>query len=345
MAQRPETLLNILAELKKRQGEAVSGEELAASLGISRTAVWKHIRTLRSRGYLIASVPKKGYRLTGLSRSLRPEEVTPLLRTRWLGRTYDYHESVGSTNDRAMDLARRGAPHGTTVVAEEQTAGRGRLRRPWHSPKGLGLYVSMILRPELPPRCGPESTLVTALALARCFRKHWALDARIKWPNDVLISGRKVAGILTEMQCDPDRIEFLVVGVGINVWHREEDLPAEALYPATSLALERERVLGGVQETRDFSRSRVLAAFLNTMEELYGIYVEKGLSSFGDDLKTLSAVLGHSVCIRVAERTLEGIARDLTDRGGLVLETPDGRMETVWVGDILQLRPARPAQE
>ncbi|WP_448383897.1 biotin--[acetyl-CoA-carboxylase] ligase [Desulfosoma sp.] len=345
MTERTETLLSVLAELKRRRGEAVSGNELAASLGISRTAVWKHIHTLRSRGYLIESLPKKGYRLTALSRTLRPEEVLPLLQTRFLGRSYDYHESIGSTNDRAMDLARHGAPHGTTVVAEEQTAGRGRLRRPWHSPKGMGLYFSMILRPDMPPRHGPESTLVTALALARCLRAQWALDARIKWPNDVLISGKKVAGILTEMQSDPDRIQFLVVGVGVNVLHREEDLPAEALYPATSVALEWERVRKEADAPWDISRAHVLAAFLNTMEELYERYVEKGLASLRDDLKNLSAVLGRWVCIQAAERTLEGTARDLTDRGGLVVETPDGRRETVWVGDILHLRHAQAAQE
>lgn len=345
MTERPETLLVVLAELKRRQGETVSGKELAASLGISRTAVWKHIRTLRSRGYRIESLAKKGYRLTALSGSLRPEEVIPLLHTRFLGRSYDYHESIGSTNDRAMDLARHGASHGTTVVAEEQTAGRGRLRRPWLSPKGMGLYFSMILRPDMPPRHGPEATLVTALALARCLRAQWAVDARIKWPNDVLISGKKVAGILTEMQSDWDRIHFLVVGVGVNVLHREEDLPAEALYPATSLALEWERVRREGEAPWGISRAHVLAAFLNTMEELYEMYVEKGLVSLRDDLKNLSAVLGRWVCIQVAERMLEGTARDLTDRGGLVVETPDGSRETVWVGDILHLRWAQATHE
>ncbi len=340
MRQRPDTMLAVLTELKKRRGETVSGAELANSLGISRTAVWKHICTLRSRGYLIESVAKKGYRLTGLSQSLRPEEVIPLLRTQELGRCYDYHETIGSTNDRAMDLARDGAPHGTIVVTEEQTAGRGRLRRPWHSPKGVGIYVSMIFRPELLPRCGPEFTLVTALALARSFREQWAVNARIKWPNDVLISGKKVAGILTEMQCDPDRIQFLVVGVGINVFHAEDDLPAEVLYPATSLALEWKQVSEGAEEALSLSRARVLAAFLNTMEELYSVYLNEGLASLGEDLKNLSAVLGGFVRLHVGERTLEGIARDLTDRGGLVLETPDGTLETVWVGDILHLRPA-----
>ncbi len=346
MAEGPDTVLRILAELKKRQGETVSGRELAASLGISRTAVWKHIRTLRSRGHRIESLAQKGYRLTALSRSLRPEEVIPLLHTRCLGRLYDYHESLASTNDRAMDLARRGAPQGTTVVAEEQTAGRGRLRRPWHSPKGMGLYVSLILRPDLPPRCGPESTLVTALALARCLRERWALDARIKWPNDVLISGRKVAGILTEMQSDPDRIDFLVVGVGVNVEHREEDLPAGALYPATSVALEWARASGNAAGGEEgVGRAEVLAAFLDTMEELYTEYLEKGLASLREGLKDLSAVLGKAVCIQVGERTLVGTARDLTDRGGLVVETPDGKLETVWVGDILHLRPAAAAGE
>ncbi|MGQ9484095.1 MAG: biotin--[acetyl-CoA-carboxylase] ligase [Desulfosoma sp.] len=337
---RSKTCLAVLAELKRRPDETVSGNELAAALGISRTAIWKHIRTLRSRGYHIESCAKKGYRLRAWSHSLRPEEVIPLLRTRCFGRSYEYHETIGSTNDRAMDLARTGAPHGTTIVTEEQTAGRGRLRRPWASPRGLGLYVSVILRPELPPRHGPETTLVAALALARSLRDLYALNARIKWPNDVLISGKKVAGILTEMHSDPDRIQFLVVGVGVNVLHGSEDLPADTLYPATSLALEREKVvaLPSREESWPWSRPHVLAGFLNSWEELYETHMAQGLKALREDLIKVSAVLGKTVCVQVSEGLLRGIARDLTDDGALVLENQAGERATVWVGDILHLR-------
>jgi len=341
--ERSETYLAVLAELKRRSGQTVSGNELAASLGISRTAVWKHIRTLRSRGYLIESHPKKGYRLTALSHSLAPEEVLPLLQTRLLGRTYDYHEVLASTNDRALDLARAGACHGTTVVAEEQTAGRGRLRRPWVSPKGLGLYVSVILRPDVPPRRGPETTLIAALALARSLRTQWGVDACLKWPNDVLISGKKVAGILTEMQTDPDRIQFLVVGVGVNVLHEAKDFPDDVLYPATSLALEWAKLATDKpQDAAKPSRAQVLAAFLNTLEGDYEAYLREGLRRFQEDLRKMSVVLGKAIRIQVSDRILEGVARDLTDRGGLIVETRHGALETVWVGDILHLREADP---
>lgn len=343
MMDRSSTCLAVLAELKRRSHETVSGNELAAALGISRTAVWKHIRTLQSRGYQIESRAKKGYRLKAWSHSLRPEEVIPLLRTRCFGRTYEYHETIGSTNDRAMDLARSGAPHGTAVVAEEQTAGRGRLRRPWVSPKGLGLYVSVILRPDLPPRHGPETTLVASLALVRSLRDLYTLDARIKWPNDILISGKKVAGILTEMHSDPDRIQFVVVGVGVNVLHGTEDLPADTLYPATSLALEREKLVAETsrEEPWPWSRPHVLAGFLKTWEELDEIYMARGLEALRADLIEVSAVLGKAVRVQVSEGIVEGVARDLTDRGALVLDMEDGRQETVWVGDILHLREVR----
>lgn len=342
MTEQSATMFSILAELKKHPGETISGNNLAASLGISRTAVWKHIRALRARGYLIESRAKKGYCLAAPSQSLRHEEVLPLLRTRFLGRPYEYHEVLASTNDRAMDLARRGAPHGTTVVAEEQTAGRGRLRRPWVSPRGMGVYVSMILRPDLPPRQGPETTLVTALALAHALRTRWALDARIKWPNDVLINGKKVAGILTEMQSDPDRIQFLVVGVGINVLQGEKDLPTDVLYPATSVAVEWAKASASVplMGAWEQSRAHVLATFLNSMEELYGLYLQEGLGPLREDLKKMSAVLGKTVRIQVSDGVVEGLARDLTDRGALVVETPCGILETIWVGDIVHLREA-----
>ncbi|ROR03540.1 biotin--[acetyl-CoA-carboxylase] ligase [Desulfosoma caldarium] len=340
MTGRSSTCLAILAELKRRCHETVSGNELAAALGISRTAVWKHIRTLQSRGYQIESQRKRGYRLKAWSHSLRPEEVIPLLRTRCFGRTYEYHETIESTNDRAMDLARTGAPHGTVVVAEEQTAGRGRLRRPWVSLRGLGLYLSVILRPELPPRYGHETTLTASLALARSLRDLYGLPARIKWPNDILISGKKVAGILTEMHSDPDRIQFVVVGVGVNVLHSSMDLPSDTLYPATSLALERERL--GAQPSGEepwaWSRPHVLAGFLNTWEELDEIYMAQGLQALREDLIAVSAVIGKVVRVQVSERILEGVARDLTDRGALVLDMEGGRRETVWVGDILHLR-------
>ncbi|MEJ5348939.1 MAG: biotin--[acetyl-CoA-carboxylase] ligase [Desulfosoma sp.] len=340
MKDRSDTYLAVLAELKRRCHETVSGNELAASLGISRTAVWKHIRTLRSRGYQIESQTKKGYRLKSVSHSLMPEEVIPLLQTRWLGRAYEYHEKLASTNDRAMELARSQAVHGTTVVAEEQTAGRGRLRRSWVSPKGLGLYVSMILRPELPPRHGPEITLVAALSLAKFFQDHYALNARVKWPNDVLISGKKVAGILTEMHSDPDCIQFLVVGVGVNVLHRQEDFPEDILYPATSVAMECEKILveGAGKASLPWSRAQVLAGFLNTFEKIYDFYMTEGLKGLRPNLLEFSAVLGKKVRLQGAEGILEGVARDLTDRGALVLETLEGRQETVWVGDILHLR-------
>lgn len=329
----------ILRALSEAGGQPVTGEELGRRLGVSRTAVWKQVQKLKAMGYAIESAGKRGYRLQAHADVLLGPQLEMHLTTRWLGRTYEHHESLGSTNDRAMELARSGAPAGTVVVAEEQTRGRGRLRRVWQSPKGRGVYASLVLRPELPPRRGPEMTLVAALALAESIRDQWHLDARIKWPNDVLLSGRKAAGILTEMQSDPDGIQFLVVGTGINVFHDRPDFGENPLYPATSLALELKSA-GGAPPHRPphLTRARVLAGYLNRLEEVYEGWVRDGLAPYLERLKAASAVLGKQVVVRTGEETVEGWAADISPDGALVLEEKTGGRRTLYVGDIVRLR-------
>ncbi|HSP77981.1 MAG TPA: biotin--[acetyl-CoA-carboxylase] ligase, partial [Myxococcaceae bacterium] len=183
----------ILGFLADGRDEYTSGEALSAKLGLSRTAVWKHVQSLRTKGYRIDALPARGYRLVDVPDRLSPLELSPLLSTHHLGQVIHFHPSLPSTNATAFRLASDGAEHGEVVVTEQQTAGRGRRGRTWVSPAGLNLYCSAILRPELPPQRAAELTLVAAVALAESLHEAGA-DARIKWPNDVQLGGRKVAG-------------------------------------------------------------------------------------------------------------------------------------------------------
>ena len=318
----------VLQVLKENHGQFVSGISLANRLGISRTAVWKHIRSLKAQGYHILSHPKTGYSLVHVPDLLTPEEILPLLRTAWLGRDYHYIHRVSSTNDAVLRIAADGGPHGATVVAEEQTQGRGRLRRPWISPPGTGIYVSFLLTTPIPVRNAPLTTLVAALALTRVIRRDYALPAAIKWPNDVLIGSRKLSGILTEIQSDQELTKFIVIGVGINVSQTAADLSGEFRYPPTSIALE---------AGRPVSRKEVLLSFLAEFETQFAVFLEKGFSSLLGELEAVSAILGKNITIHSGNVETYGRVSGFTPDGALRLLTGDGREETFWVGDITRV--------
>lgn len=328
MTQSDPTQTRVLQILKEHHGRFVSGIVLSSTLGISRTAIWKHIRGLRSLGYDILSHPKTGYSLVSTPDTLTSGEVLPLLRTSWLGRDYHYHPTVTSTNDVVMRTAVEGGPHGYTVVAEEQTKGRGRLRRPWISPPGTGIYVSFLLTTPMPVRHAPLTTLVTALALTKVVRRDYGLPAAIKWPNDVLIRSKKLSGILAEIQSDQELTRFIVIGVGINVNQTAEDLSGDFRYPPTSLA---------VESGAPVSRRELLTAFLAQFEAEFSVFVEKGFASLLDDLERFSAILGRVVTIHGGNREISGMVSGFTPEGALRLLSRDGHEETIWVGDITRV--------
>lgn len=322
------TYRDTLRLLKEEEGSFCPGTVLASRLGVSRTAIWKHIRKLASLGYEIESRPKEGYRLVRTPDLLIPEEVVPYLETSWIGKPYHYFPQIGSTNDEALRLAAQGSPHGCVVVAEEQTAGRGRLRRPWISPARHGIYLSLILRTSLPIRQAPQSTLVAALSLVRVLSARYRLGAVVKWPNDVLIGGRKVTGILTEMQSDQDMIRFLVIGIGINVNHTPDELTGPLRYPATSLAIE---------SGNPIKRQDVLLAFLHRFEQDYEQFLRKGFSAVLPDLEEASGILGKTIKVHCGEKILRGKAVGFTHEGALRLLTEQNTEETLWVGDVTQI--------
>ena len=223
------------SELRKRlldaftnsETEFLSGQHLAELIGCTRTAVWKHIEVLRKEGYELEAVRRKGYRIVKIPEKITANEVRLGLMTKRLGQHIHYEESVDSTQKIALRLSLDGAPEGTVVIAEEQTAGRGRLARPWHSPKYTGVWMSVILRPNLLPQKAPQLTLIVAVAVVQAIEELTTLHPQIKWPNDLLVNGKKITGILTELQAESDRINSVIIGIGMNANQEEESYPED----------------------------------------------------------------------------------------------------------------------
>ncbi len=322
------THVQVLQLLKEKKGSYVSGAGLASRLQLSRTSVWKHIQSLRSLGYEITSHPKEGYALTQIPDLLIPEEIVPHLETSWLAGVYRHTLQVGSTNDEALLLAAQGAEHGTVVVAEAQTRGRGRLQRSWLSPAGCGIYLSIILRSPLPVPEAPQTAMVAALALVKVLGETYGLPASIKWPNDVLIEGKKVAGILADMQSDQDYTRFMVIGIGINANHKEIDLAGPFRYPATSLAVE----LGA-----PVRRQELLLHFLHRLEKEFDRFLRDGFGAVLPEFEKASAIIGRQLQIQSGKEELSGMALGFTPEGALRLLKGDGREEKIWVGDVLRV--------
>ncbi len=334
VAQDP-THWQILQLLKDQKGGYLSGSFVATGLGLTRTAIWKHIQNLRQMGYDIESHPKEGYRLLDVPDLLIPEEILPNLETQWLGRSYHHFSRVASTNDHALLLAARDAPHGTVVVAEEQTHGRGRLKREWLSASQKGIYFSMLLRTPLPIRIASQTTLVAALALAKAIRTRYRLPSAIKWPNDILIRNRKVAGILTEIQSDLDFTRFQVIGVGINANYTAAELGGPFRYPASSIAVE----LG-----RSIRRQELLLEYLHEFEREYSRFIREGFETLLTELERYSAVLGKTIRILRGEEELEGKVLGFTPEGALRLLTEDHVEKIIWVGDVTQVLGSVPGE-
>lgn len=312
-----------LLMLLARAGEGyISGEEVSRALGVSRTAVWKYVEDLRRSGYTIEAHPRLGYRLLARPDKLFPAEVRAGLKTARLGQVVHYFEEVTSTNDVAKDLAGRGAPEGTLVVAEAQTKGRGRRGRSWASPAGTGIWASLILRPRLVPSQTPVLTFTAAVAGAEAIRDLTGLPAGIKWPNDLLIRGRKVAGILTEMSAELDDVHHVVLGIGINV--NIPSFPEEIAEIATSLSRE-----GG----QNVSRRRLLQAFLEYFESWYD-RLPQAAEDLRDRWRAFSVTLGRRVTVTSPRLTLTGLAKDIDREGALLLETDGGELVRILSGDV-----------
>lgn len=315
---------NILLMLKKHRDEFISGERISQELGISRTAVWKHINILREEGYEIESMPKNGYKLVSSPDILILEEIEEYLTTNFIGRNIYYFDSLDSTNTKAKEMA-IDEEEGTVVVAEEQIKGKGRLGRNWVSPKGKGIWMSIILKPNMLPSEVAKLTLIGAAAVNKALEE-MGIISYIKWPNDIVIQGKKVCGILTEMSCELNIINYVIMGIGINVNLLKEDFSQELVDKATSL----KEITG-----RDLDRKRLLASVLNHFENLYLPFKQRGdISATIDISRGKSLLIGKEIRILRGNDEKIGRALDIDEQGGLIIEYKDGTREHIFSGEV-----------
>lgn len=316
----------VLTALKEKKGEWVSGEGLSESLNVSRTAIWKQVKTLLAEGYAVESSPKKGYRFCASADILSPDEVCPGLKTQVFGKNdYFYYREIDSTNNRARTLASEGYPEGTVVVAEMQTAGRGRRGRSWYSPPNQGIYMSVILRPQLPLREISRVSLVAAAAVAETLESELNLQPSIKWPNDVLVDKRKICGILAEAITDMDGVEYVVVGIGLNINHEIQDFPDELRNIAISAR--------AVHDHPD-SRVKVLQGLLLHLERYYQQLAAGDFKPTLSKARSLSMVIGQEVRLDNGKDYITGQAIDIDDNGFLLVRDRQGTIHTIMSGEI-----------
>ncbi|MBN2984275.1 MULTISPECIES: biotin--[acetyl-CoA-carboxylase] ligase [Cohnella] len=317
---------SLLALLESAEPNAyVSGEEISRRLGVSRTAVWKQVRKLEAEGFRIEAVPRLGYRLAGRPERLSQAELAGRMKTRSFGRVLHLLESVHSTQDVMRKLAEEGAPEGTLVIAEQQTAGRGRMGRSWVSPAGKGIWMSLLLRPRLPMQATPQLTLLAAVALSRAISAVVPLSIGIKWPNDLLVDGRKISGILLESATEDERVRYIVVGIGVSVNLEREDYPEEVAGKAVSL-----KMAAG----RPVDRAELIACTLQEFENLYELYLQEGFEPIRALWEARSVNLNRPAVLHTPKGVIEGVPRGLSDMGGLRVELPDGSIETVYSAEI-----------
>jgi len=310
----------IISHLREKEG-FISGEEISRQLRVSRAGIWKHIRELRRQGYRIEALPHEGYRLVSVPDKLFPGEIAYRLNTVLIGKEIIYKKEVTSTMDEAFVLGTAGCPDGTVICAENQTKGRGRMGRSWVSPKGKGVYFSAVLRPRLDLSDAPKMTLLFAAAVCEALREVSNLPVKIKWPNDLMVENKKIAGILTELNAEIDRIRFMVVGLGININSALTQLPSQS----ASLKSETKK---------SFSRVLVMQKVLRALDEWYIRMQKEGFVPVMDRWKELSMTLGQRVRLSDADGVLDGVAVDLSPEGGLIIEQDDGARVKRMSGDV-----------
>jgi BirA family biotin operon repressor/biotin-[acetyl-CoA-carboxylase] ligase len=324
----PKTKINLeeVADLLKESRGYLSGEEIASRVGVTRAAIWKSVGLLKKEGYVIESSPSKGYKLVSppdicahdLKKLLAPSS----------GRTGHELFFVGqaaSTNTVAMEMAAKGCPEGTVIIADSQTGGKGRLGRTWISPAGVNLYLSSVVRPNIQPRDATGLTLFSAVACASALRQSCGIPVFIKWPNDLLVGSRKIGGILTEIRADMDHISYAVIGIGINVNLPEQDMPEELRKIATSVLIE---------SGKTFSRTSLAAATIKEFDRWYMLLLNGGKKEITERWIELSSTIGKHVRLAAGDRIFEGIAEGIDDEGLLIVQMADGSFRKFSAGDV-----------
>jgi BirA family biotin operon repressor/biotin-[acetyl-CoA-carboxylase] ligase len=310
--------------LQKNSQIFLSTREISEKLGMHPYVVYQAIKELRRWDFEIASEKGKGYRLLRSPDFLVPGEIKGRLETKIMGKEILSYRSLSSTNQLGFRLAEGGVGEGTLIVADEQTKGRGRMGRSWHSPPRMGLWMSLVLRPDVPPFKAPGLSICAGLALAQTIRKLTGLDAKIKWPNDCLINDRKVGGILLELSAELDRANFVIVGIGVNVNQLPRDFPKSLSSVATSLRMER---------GEEIPRVELLISFLQSFESIYLDFKKSGLAPQRRLIKEYSSLLGKKVEVKFGKEKIEGLAEDIDENGSLVIITKKGK-RVVRAGEV-----------
>ena len=315
----------ILSALRANLG-GVSGAQLAEQLAVSRAAIWSRIEELRRAGYEIEAGPHFGYRLVSSPDALHADDLLARLgKAKVVGRDIRVFEETTSTNDVIEKLARDGVKEGAVVFAESQTKGRGRLGRKWTSPTHKGLWFSILLRPELSPQETTQLTVASATALRRAINNVTGLAAEIKWPNDLLIGGKKVVGILTEMSAEVDRVRHVILGIGVDVNQDADEFPAELRKIATSLKIE-----AGVE----IPRAELATEILRELDFDYARICGGKFATVADEWEAGCATIGKNVSVQMGARLIRGCAEALDDDGALLLRTEHGHLERIIGGDV-----------
>jgi BirA family biotin operon repressor/biotin-[acetyl-CoA-carboxylase] ligase len=310
---------------RAEKGGVLSGEELASAFRVSRTAVWKHVKNLKAKGYRIESVPSKGYRFLSSPDILSDIEIAAGLSSKRIGRRIVCVRETESTNQFAFRTAEEGAGDGTVVLAESQTGGKGRLGRRWESPPGVNLYCSVILRPPILPVNAPQLTFLSAVAVARAIESVTHLQPRIKWPNDILVHERKVAGLLNEMSAETDTVHWVVLGIGVNINMVREQFPDDLRYPASSLLLEEGSPVSRVEFTR---------SLLSILDSLYDDFLYRGFESVREEWLARAMIQGQRVAVSAGDADMEGTVVGIDMDGALLLRRCDGSSQRVLSGDV-----------
>lgn len=313
-------LINILSEHKD---EFVSGQDLSETLNVSRSAIWKHMNELKKDGYVIEGVAKKGYRIVSTPKSVSENTVAWGLQTDWLAKTIVHRETIDSTQTLAHQLALEGAKHGTIVIADEQTKSRGRVSKKWYSPKEEGIWLSIILRPNILPYLAPQLTLLTATVLANVLDEYCNVQPQIKWPNDILINSKKISGILTEMQAEQDNVLYVIVGIGINI--NQTEIEEEIENRATSLRLE---------TNKQWEIVPLIQKILTSFEEKYDHYLDQGFQDVKKTWENYGFRINEPLKIKSGKRSWEAVFRGIGEDGALLAEHDDGTIEKVYSGEI-----------
>ncbi|MBI5327192.1 MAG: biotin--[acetyl-CoA-carboxylase] ligase [Deltaproteobacteria bacterium] len=321
----------IIRLLKKESHSFLSGQALSKTFGLSRTAIWKYINSIKEMGYSIAASPAKGYRLNLQNLPFTVLEISSNLKTAFIGKNISFYKEIDSTNEAAREFASKGAAEGFAVVADFQKKGKGRLGRRWESPAGVNIYTSIVLRPNIMPVFAPQLTLVAAVAVAETIARFlnngsgYKPEPAVKWPNDILINSKKVAGILTEMNSEMDRINFVVIGVGVNVNMTKEMFSEGLEFIATSLKQE-----GG----KEISRTAFIQLLYLNMEKWYAQYLKGGFEPVRKAWTSFFHMAGKTVKVQQTGKIMQGIAVGIDNDGALLLREKSGNIARILSGDV-----------